>query len=101
MSGFQIPLQPHPWVSYYRVGRLLHWALLLFFLESYVYWIMLKAAYVEGTLFWIGFWSWSFMFSFVHIFQRIRSTTQRDDQGFNRNLHLCSLMRLTGAYSMV
>jgi len=28
-------------------------------------------------------------------------TAQRDDQGFNRNLHLCSLMRLTGAYSMV
>ena len=68
MSGSQIPQQPHPWVSYYRVGRLLHWALLLFFLESYVYWIMLKSAFEEGTLFWIGFWLWSFMFSFVHIF---------------------------------
>ena len=68
MSGSQLPRQPHPWVSYYRVGRLLHWALLLFLLESYVYWVMVKDAFAHGNLFWIGFWLWSFMFSFVHIF---------------------------------
>ncbi|TNF70426.1 MAG: hypothetical protein EP302_08610 [Bacteroidetes bacterium] len=68
MSFFQIPKQPHPWVSYYRVGRLLHWALLLFFLESYVYWIMLEAAFIGGNIYRIGFWLWSFLFSFIHIF---------------------------------
>jgi hypothetical protein len=68
MQNSMIPRQPHPLVSYYRVGRLLHGALLLFLLESLVYWEMLKAALAMGNVFWIGFWIWSFMFSFIHIF---------------------------------
>lgn len=63
-----IPRQPHPLVSYYKVGRLLHGALLLFLLESLIYWEMLKAALSLGNVLWIGFWIWSFMFSFIHIF---------------------------------
>ena len=47
---------------------MLHWALLLFLLESYVYWIMLKTAFDGGDIYWVGFWLWSFMFSFIHIF---------------------------------
>lgn len=68
MSPVPIPKQPHPWVSYFRVGRLLHASLLIFILESYIYWVMLKAAISLGNPYWIAFWAWSFMFSFIHIF---------------------------------
>ena len=68
MSILQLPRQPHTIFSYYRVGRLLHASLILFMLESWIYWIMLKKAWQSGSLLWIVFWIGFFLFSFVHIF---------------------------------
>lgn len=68
MSSKDLPRQPHPLISYYRVGRLLHASLLLFLLESWIYWVMLKKAWQSGSPFWIAFWLGFFLFSFVHIF---------------------------------
>jgi hypothetical protein len=54
--------------SYFRVGRLLYGALLLFILESWVYGVQLRQAInLEATV-WIVFWAWSFLFSFIHIY---------------------------------
>ena len=64
-----IPAQPHPLLSYLKVGKLLYYSLALFILESWVYWYYLEKAWVNQDSYWIiGFWVWSFMFSFVHIF---------------------------------
>lgn len=41
---------------------------MIFILESLIYWIFLKAALTNGDVFWIVFWAWCFMFSFIHIF---------------------------------
>lgn len=68
MTSLNLPKQPPLWVSYYRAARLLHGALALFILESVVYFEMLTRAWEGGNLFRIGFWIWSFMFSFIHIF---------------------------------
>ncbi len=77
MSVIKLPNQPPRWVSYYRTGRLLHGALLLFILESVVYYIWLARALESGDLLWIGFWAWSFMFSFVHIFLVVMDSWSR------------------------
>ena len=77
MSVGKLPKQPPKWVSYYSAGRLLHWSLLLFLLESLVYYEMLSRALANGNLFWIGFWIWSFMFSFIHIFLVIMDSWSR------------------------
>lgn len=63
-----LPTQPHPVISYLRVGRLLHWSLLLFILESYIYWVQLEKAITFNSAFWMVIWAVSFLFSFVHIF---------------------------------
>jgi hypothetical protein len=55
-------------ISYFRVGRLLYGALLLFIIESWFYGIQLKEAITSGSVFWIVFWAWSFLFSFIHIY---------------------------------
>ena len=68
MARRQLPGQPHPIVSYYRVGRLLHGSLLLFLLESWVYWIMFENALSTGVPLWTVFWGSFFLFSFIHIF---------------------------------
>ena len=68
MLPVKLPRQPHPFHSYYRVGRLLHGSLILFFLESWIYWLMLRQAWESGSLFWIMFWIAFFLFSFLHIF---------------------------------
>ncbi len=68
MTFASLPFQPHPALSYLRVGRLLYGALFLFILESWIYWVELKAAYSAGSTIWTGFWLWSFGFSFIHIF---------------------------------
>ncbi|MEH6408662.1 MAG: hypothetical protein V7767_15400, partial [Leeuwenhoekiella sp.] len=57
-----------PLISYFRVGRLLYYSLLLFILESYFYWSHLSTALNTASRLEIGFWSWCFMFSFIHIF---------------------------------
>ena len=77
MSNLKLPKQPPLWVSYYRAGRLLHGALLLFILEALVYFEMLSRVWEGGSLFWIGFWVWSFMFSFVHIFLVVMDSWSR------------------------
>ncbi len=63
-----LPAQPSPSFSYFRVGRLLYGALLLFILESWVYGVQLKQAINFESTAWILFWGWSFLFSFVHIY---------------------------------
>lgn len=68
MRWHQLPIQPHPAISYLRVGRLLYWALILFVLESLWYGLEVKEALGGSSWFWIGFWLWSFMFSFIHIY---------------------------------
>jgi len=77
MTPVKLPKQPPLWLSYYRAGRLLHGALLLFILESWVYFEMLSRVWGSGNLFWIGFWVWSFMFSFIHIFLVIMDSWSR------------------------
>lgn len=42
--------------------------MLLFILESYVYWLQLESALFKGNWFPIAFWVVFFLFSFVHIF---------------------------------
>ncbi|PWJ41956.1 hypothetical protein [Sediminitomix flava] len=63
-----IPKQPPKVISYLRVGLLLHTSLILFFIESWVYWIQLEKAYSMGSVFWTIFWIAFFLFSFLHIF---------------------------------
>jgi hypothetical protein len=63
-----LPIQPSPIISYFRVGRLLYGALLLFIVESWIYGIQLKEAFSSTSTFWIIFWAWSFLFSFLHIY---------------------------------
>ena len=77
MTPLKLPKQPPIWLSYYRAGRLLHGALGLFILESLVYFEMLSRVWGGDNLFWIGFWIWSFMFSFVHIFLVIMDSWSR------------------------
>ncbi|WP_335967151.1 hypothetical protein [Galbibacter sp. PAP.153] len=63
-----LPPQPSIFVSYFRVGRLLYLSLILFVLESWLYWEALYRAYHESYFLWGLFWGWCFMFSFVHIY---------------------------------
>ncbi|THD65709.1 hypothetical protein E7Z59_14055 [Robertkochia marina] len=69
MTKEQVPKQPHPIVSYFRVGRLLYYSMFLFVLESWVFYVMLSNAIENNAAWWvIFFWLWCFGFSFVHIF---------------------------------
>lgn len=92
-----LPKQPHPLISYLRVGRLLYYSLILFLLESWFYWIKLNIAFIEDSLPYTIFWGWSFMFSFIHIFlvladgwSRYQNYKRAKDQffvhGFNRRI---------------
>lgn len=55
-------------VSYFLVGKLLYASLVLFVLESYLFWAQLKLAMLQGIWYIIAFWLCCFLFSFVHIF---------------------------------
>ncbi|MDW5289832.1 hypothetical protein [Formosa sp. PL04] len=68
MELLNLPKQPSVIVSYLRVGKLLYYALFLFLLESWIYWVQLKASFLQPNLWIQGFWLWCFLFSFVHIF---------------------------------
>ena len=68
MNIAKLPEQPHPMISYLRVGRLLYSSLILFVLESWIYWVQLKHAYLYFSHFFILFWLGLFLFSFVHIY---------------------------------
>ncbi|QLE02299.1 hypothetical protein HX109_12295 [Galbibacter sp. BG1] len=63
-----LPIQPPAFISYLRVGRLLYLSLILFILESWVYWRFLDTAIQQSSLVTIVFWAWCFMFSFIHIY---------------------------------
>ena len=63
-----LPIQPSPMISYFRVGRLLYGALVLFILESWFYGIQLKEAISSSSTPWIVFWVVFFLFSFSHIY---------------------------------
>ncbi len=63
-----LPKQPHWIVSYILVGRLLYASLILFILESYLFWKQLKIALSNEIWYVIAFWAVCFLFSFVHIF---------------------------------
>lgn len=68
MNFKTLPNQPSPIVSYLKVGKLLYVSLVLFFLESWIYWIQLEKAYsIKHSTFWSIFWFGFFLFSFVHI----------------------------------
>src|SRR6478752_1132915 len=97
MLFIPLPQQPHVFVSYIRVGRLLYYSLALFVLEAWFYWVKLRAAYIESSLVYIIFWAWSFLFSFIHIFlvlmdgwSRFQNYKRAKDQffihGFNRRI---------------
>jgi len=94
-----LPIQPSPIFSYFRVGRLLYGALLLFILESWFYGIQLKEAISSSSVFWIVFWVVFFLFSFVHIYlvimdgwSRYQNYKRVKDQffihGFNKKITL-------------
>ncbi|WP_066217639.1 hypothetical protein [Formosa haliotis] len=68
MELLSLPKQPSAFVSYLRVGKLLYYSLILFILESWIYWVQLKASLLQPNLWIQGFWVWCFLFSFVHIF---------------------------------
>ena len=68
MQWHRLPLQHPPLYSYLKVGRLLHWSLLLFIVESVWYGLELKQAMVVGSVYVIGFWLCSFLFAMIHIY---------------------------------
>lgn len=68
MQFSELPKQPHVFVSYWNVGKLLYGALLLFILETVLYFGEFQKAYDNESMYVIGFWLWSLMFSFIHIF---------------------------------
>ncbi|HJV18663.1 MAG TPA: hypothetical protein VJ552_02185 [Sediminibacterium sp.] len=76
------------------MGRLLYYALILFILEAWFYWIKLVAAYQESSTLWVLFWTYSFLFSFVHIFlvladgwSRFQNYKRAKDQFFIHGFH--------------
>lgn len=92
-----LPYQPHIYISYLRVGKLLYYSLILFLLESWFYWTKLKEAILNGSMIWILFWIAFFLFSFLHIFlvlmdgwSRFQNYKRAKDQffehGFNRRI---------------
>ncbi|MFY9463694.1 MAG: hypothetical protein WAP48_01325 [Sediminibacterium sp.] len=71
--------------------------MILFILEAWFYWIKLAAAYQESSTQWVLFWTYSFLFSFVHIFlvladgwSRFQNYKRAKDQffmhGFNKKI---------------
>ncbi len=67
MKSPYLPEQPAWYISYLKVGRLLHWSLLLFILESYIYWYFMVNSIASEVVFFTVFWVICFVFSFVHI----------------------------------
>lgn len=64
-----IPKQPHPFVSYFRVGKLLYYSLILFILESLLFYYLLDRAIQREAPWWeVLIWLVCFVFAFVHIF---------------------------------
>ncbi|TRZ41818.1 hypothetical protein [Robertkochia solimangrovi] len=69
MSLASLPYQPHPLLSYIRVGKLLYYSMFLFILESWVFYRLLMRSLEKEQAWWIvTIWTICFLFSFVHIF---------------------------------
>ena len=68
MNIIKLPPQPHPILSYLKVGRHLYVFLILFIPESWVFWILFIKA--DGNLrpLWSIFWFCCFLFSILQIF---------------------------------
>jgi len=64
----RLPKQPTASVSYWNVGVLLHFSVLIFIFESWFYWTRLQDAYIEESYFFTVFWFGSVLFAFSHIF---------------------------------
>jgi hypothetical protein len=64
----RIPKQPSKTVSYWNVGYLLHFSVIIFVLESWFYWTKFREAYINEALFFIVFWFGCVLFAFTHIF---------------------------------
>lgn len=69
MLKVPVPKQPHPFISYFRVGRLLYYSMFLFVLESWFFYSLLDGALERQAAWWVTLiWLICFLFSFVHIF---------------------------------
>ncbi|SFS53589.1 hypothetical protein SAMN04487906_0732 [Zhouia amylolytica] len=97
MNITPLPTQPNTIVSYFNVGRLLHYSLILFILEAWIYGVQLIKSIEKESTFWIVFWISFFLFAFLHIFlvimdgwSRFQNYKRAKDQfymhGFNRRI---------------
>lgn len=89
-----IPSQSHLFFSYWGAGKLLHLSVILFILESYIYYSFLDWAIKNQHTFWIVLWSVCFAFSFAHIFlvladgwSRFQDYKRAKDQLFTYGCH--------------
>lgn len=73
----RIPKQPTLFVSYWNVGVLLHFSVLLFVFESWFYWTKLYQAYLTAANFFAVFWLGCLLFAFSHIFLVIMDAWSR------------------------
>ena len=63
-----LPKQPPLYISYFRVGKLLYFGLIIFILQSWFYYNLLKTSLNDGNELFTKIWLVCFIFSFVHIF---------------------------------
>ena len=77
ISLYRIPKQPNPIVSYWNVGVLLHFSVVLFIIESWFYWTKLRNAYFEEAIFFTVFWLGCLLFAFSHVFLVIMDAWSR------------------------
>lgn len=69
MNFNSLPKQPSIFYSYMSVGKYLYQSLVLFIIETIVYWIQFyKAWQQEENIFITGFWFGCVLFAFTHIF---------------------------------
>jgi hypothetical protein len=77
VDHYRIPKQPSTAVSYWNVGILLHFSVILFIIESWFYWTKLKTAYLDGASFFMIFWLGCLLFAFSHVFLVIMDAWSR------------------------
>lgn len=64
-----IPKQPHPVLSYFRVGKLLYYSLILFILETWFFYKLYEYSLERGASWWVSaFLFGCVIFAFTHIF---------------------------------
>lgn len=77
VDHYKIPKQPSALVSYWNVGILLHFSIILFIVESWFYWTKLKDAYLDEASFFMIFWFGCLLFAFSHVFLVIMDAWSR------------------------